>query len=256
MLLHRSILLALFLPCACQTTPRLTPLPVHDVFAVDYTGDIGPLVDGDMEQLAPEPSASLASTTPVSFRGTIVALPCGEVTALLPGLLGDSGAPAGAHVDAAALRHRLADLAARGLIRSAPLAVVGLGNTVATTLRTRTAYVGRFDVSPMAGRIMANPQVARFEHGSQLSLTPRRGDAGLQLELEWRVSEPVLPIPQVRTRSMKLQVPVLQRHCLRVATAMAEHDAFVLGPLPGSDDDSVAVLFVEVDGGGALAAAK
>lgn len=252
---HPPLGLALVLLAACQSAPRFSPLPVHDVFPVTYEGRVAPLAAGDEDVFAVEPVPATAEPgRAVSFRATIVELSPDAASALLPGLVGGGGPPQGAHVDAVELHQALRQLTAAGTVRSAPIVLVKLGGKGITTACTKLAYVKGLDLAPVSPDMIVDPEIDDFLYGSQLCFAPAGTDSGLGVAVDWHFSDPVLPIPQARARRCTLQLPVLARHHLHADLQLATKGAFVFGALPGNDQDVVRLLFVEVDGGEVVAA--
>jgi hypothetical protein len=252
---------ALALLAACQSAPAvpLEPLPLVDRFPVGYEGRIGQLAATDDQGIEEEASGTLPEAgASVSFRGTIVELPVAAARALAPGLVepmrtGHGLERQGGHADPVALRIALDELAARGFLRSRPFAVARLGATAVTSQRTRTPYVTSFRiVEPM----VFDPEVEVFEHGSSLMFAADREGDGLAVSIVWLQSEPVLPVPVARADGGALQVPVFTRHRLCAKTRAMDHDALVVGVLPGKEPGMVAMLCVHVDVAAATVAAN
>jgi hypothetical protein len=251
---------ALALLAACQSAPAvpLEPLPLVDRFPVSYEGRIAPIAadeqSGREEETVPLPVAGAA----VSFRGTIVELPVAAARALAPGLVepmrtGHGTGRQGGHADPKALREALDELAARGFVRSQPFTVARLGATAVTTMRTETPYVSALRIVGTIGPMVLDPEVEVFEHGSSLAFAAERDGDALAVSIEWLQTEPVLPVPVANAEGGSLQVPVFTRHRLCAKTRAMDHDALVVGVVPGREPGMVAMLCVQIDAGEVVA---
>jgi hypothetical protein len=245
--------LALSLIAACQSAPAtFRPFQLEDHFPVTYEGRIAPLAEADRKS-ATEPSVVLpAPGASVAFRSTIVELPEADARALAPGLLAPVPTSKGlqlqgGHADATLLRGALHQLARRGCLRSQPFTIARIGTTSTIAVCTQTAYVSGFKIAGTLWSKVLDPEIEVFEHGTTLTFTPQRDGDALTVGIDWLQNDPVVPMALARADNVALQVPVFTRQRLTATARLDEHDALVVGVLPGREPGTVTMLFVESD---------
>ena len=238
-------------------------------------------------------AATLAPRRVVAFRATWIELSLADARALLPSLAAapppdveplpggatrtwddefvSTRGPASAsssrrtrnlgiaagHVEPAALNGALARLGDRASVVSRQQIAVGVGRTAELATWNQIAFIRSLRLAPAADSLLVDDvDVAVFQHGSRVAFAVAAQDGALRIDIDWRETIPVRPIPVGRTSRATLQIPVLERHRLTASTTVAGTDALVIASLPGNERGDVRVLCIEVDPSAPLAAGR
>jgi hypothetical protein len=264
----RSLLLVvplvLFAACA---TPRPVPLPLGEAFAIQYTGSIAPAVPCAAASSFAAPAAGEASaavgaqladlpTAAAAVRAWLVRLPLAEARAALaewtPGAeAGVFGFGVGGHhVDRLRLVAQIGAWHDRGAVLAQPFLVTKLGQKGTMRMTTESSAIAGFALRSGVSALMLDPDVKRFEHGTELQFTAARRGEETVVTIDWRHSELLQPGPVTSIHGGQLgsmAVPITLQHRFVGETKVAPRDAVVLGVVPTATPDAVMLLCLETE---------